>query len=180
MCLAITPPAAQCLHRLHNLVDKICHEGMLSPFMEKKNILGPVDGRRPGDVTIPLWRANNGLAIDVAVTSPFGSHNLSLSEPNESYAHSKKHNNYDKSFKGTCYEFVPLIFETTGGVQEEGLQLLRQLFRFAAKHQSQQLSVYCGRAWARLSCSLQFSVSQCFLNRTGSVAAIEKDIDFCV
>ena len=56
--------------------------------------------------------------------------------------------------------------------------MLRQLFRFAAKHQSLQLSVYCGRAWARLSCNLQSSVSQCFLNRAGSVAAIEKDIDF--
>ena len=71
-----------------------------------------------------------------------------------------------------------MVFETTGGVNNEGLELLRQLFRFAAKHQSLQLSVYCGRAWARLSCSLQSSVSQCFLNRAGSVAAIEKDIDF--
>jgi hypothetical protein len=84
----------------------------------------------------------------------------------------------DKSFKGTAYEFAALVFETTGGVNEEGLSLLRQLFRFAAKHQSLQLSVYCGRAWARLSCSLQSSVSQCFLNRSDSVAAIEKDIDF--
>ena len=52
------------------------------------------------------------------------------------------------------------------------------MFRFAAKHQSLQLSVYCGRAWARLSCNIQSSVSQCFLNRAGSVAAIERDIDF--
>jgi len=78
-CCSVSSDRIHRHHRLRNLVDKICHEGMLSPFMEKKNILGPVDGRRPGDVTIPLWRANNGLAIDVAVTSPFGSHNLSLS-----------------------------------------------------------------------------------------------------
>ena len=71
-----------------------------------------------------------------------------------------------------------MVFETTGGVNDEGLELLRQLFRFAAKHQNLQLSVYCGRAWARLSCSLQSSVSQCFLNRAGSEAAIERDIDF--
>ena len=74
-------------------------------------------------------------------------------------------------------KFAAMVFETTGGVNNEGLELLRQLFRFAAKHQSLQLSVFCGRAWARLSCSLQSSVSQCFLNRTGSVAVIEKDID---
>ena len=165
-------------NRVRNLLDKICQEGMLSPVMEKKGILGDVDGRRPGDVTIPVWRANKGLAIDVAVTCPFNSHNLACKAPCESYAASKKHAYYDKSFKGTAYEFAALVFETTGGVNEEGLSLLRQLFRFAAKHQSLQLSVYCGRAWARLSCSLQSSVSQCFLNRSDSVAAIEKDIDF--
>ena len=53
----------------------------------------------------------------------------------------------------------------------------RSSLLLAAKHQGLQLSVYCGRAWARLSCSLQSSVSQCFLNRSGSVAAVEKDID---
>ena len=129
--------------------------------MEKKGILGDVDGRRPGDVTVPVWRANKGLAIDVAVTSPFNKHNLSCKAPCESYAESKKHAYYDKDFKGTAYEFVALVFESTGGVNEEGLSLLRQLFRFAAKHQAVQLSVYCGRAWARLSCCLQSSVSQC-------------------
>ena len=145
---------------------------------EKKGVLGDADGRRPGDVTIPVWRANKGLAIDVAVTCPFNSHNLTKA-PCERYASSKKHAYNDEGFKGTAFEFAALIFETTGGVNEEGLSLLRQLFRFAAKHQGLQLSVYCGRAWARLSCSLQSSVSQSFLNRSGSLAAIEKeDIDF--
>jgi len=137
-----------------------------------------VDGRRPGDVTIPIWRANKGLAIDVAVTSPLVNSNLSRKDPCESYAIWKKHNRYDKDFKGTAHEFVALIFETTGGLNAEGLELLRQLFRFAAKHQNTQLSVYCGRAWARFSCTLQSAVSQCFLNRSGSLAAVEKEIDF--
>ena len=145
--------------------------------MEKKGLLGDVYGRRPGDVTIPVWRANKGLAIDVAVTSPFTSSNLQLSEPCESYAASKKHAYYDEDFKGTAFEFAAMVFETTGGVNNEGLDILRQLFRFAAKHQGLQLSVYCGRAWARLSCNIQSSVSQCFLNRAGSLAAIEKDVD---
>ena len=103
------------------------------------------------------------------LTSPYGC-NLPRKEPCENYAESKKHAYYDKDFKGTAYEFAAMVFETTGGVNAEGLELLRQLFRFAAKHQNLQLSVYCGRA-CHLVCK---SVSQCFLNR----AAIEKDIDF--
>ena len=114
----------------------------------------------------------------MAVTSPLASSNLCHKEPCETYAEHHKHAYYDKDFKGTAFEFAAMVFETTGGVNNEGLELLRQLFRFAAKHQSVQLSVYCGRAWARLSCNIQSSVSQCFLNRSGSVAAIERDIDF--
>ena len=165
-------------NRVRNLLEKIAQEGMLSPVMEKKGILGDVDGRRPGDVTIPVWRANKGLAIDVAITNPLASSNLQHKEPCEDYAAHHKHAYYDKDFKGSAFEFAAMVFETTGGVNNEGLEVLRQLFRFAAKHQGLQLSVYCGRAWARLSCNIQNSVSQCFLNRSGSVAAIERDIDF--
>src|SRR6201994_2118273 len=107
--------------------------------MEKKRLLGVVYGRRPGDVTIQSCQQRP--AIDVAVTNPLASSNLHISEPCESYATWKKHAYYDDDFKGTAFEFAAMVFETTGGV------------RFAAKH----------RAWARLSCNVQSSVSQCFL-----------------
>ena len=67
------------------------------------------------------------------------------------------------------------MFESTGGVNEEGLAVLRQLFRFAAKREGSQLSVYCGRAWARLSCNLQSSVAQAVLNRVGGSGALSFD-----
>ena len=58
-------------------------------------------------------------------------------------------------------------------MNEEGLAVLRQLFRFAAKREGVQLSVYCGRAWARLSCNLQSSVAQAILNRVGGVGVFD-------
>ena len=54
---------------IRNLMDKLATEGMLSPVMEKRGILGPTSGRRPGDVTIENWSEGFGLAVDVAVTS---------------------------------------------------------------------------------------------------------------
>ncbi len=45
------------------------------------------------------------------------------------------------------------MFETSGGVNAEGEQVVKQIFRFA------------GRAWARLSCCIQDSVAQAILNR---------------
>ena len=158
-------------NRIRNLLNKICTEGQLSPVMEKKGILGDSDkpGRRPGDVTIPNWKHGRGLAIDVAVTCPFNISNISRSSPCEHYAESKKHARYDADFKGTQFHFSALVFESTGGINEEGRDVLRQVFRFAAKREGIQLSVYCGRAWARLACNLQFSVSQAILNRVSSV-----------
>ena len=109
------------------------------------------------------------MAIDVAVTCPFASHNVSMESPCENYADKKKHRKYDASFAGSNYDFAAMVFETTGGLNDQGLQVLRQLFRFAARQENLQLSVYCGRAWARLSCNLQSSVSQAILNRIDGI-----------
>jgi len=58
-----------------------------------------------------------------------------------------------------------MVFETLGAVNDEGEEMLRQLFRFAVKRLGREFTSYCGRAWARVSCNLQRSVSQAILNR---------------
>jgi hypothetical protein len=68
-------------NRLRNLVHRFAEEGLLSPVLEKRFLLGPTSGRRPGDVTIPCWRDSKGLAVDVAVTSTFSQRNLTLESP---------------------------------------------------------------------------------------------------
>jgi hypothetical protein len=57
-------------NRIRDLVDKIAREGQLSPVLEKKGILGEslAPGRRPGDVTIPIWCEGKGLCGDVSGT----------------------------------------------------------------------------------------------------------------
>src|SRR6185437_957731 len=66
---AITPLAAQgeaasSLGTTHSATSSTVSRPMLSPIAEKKGILGPTSGRRPGDVTIPVWSEGKGLAID--------------------------------------------------------------------------------------------------------------------
>ena len=128
----------------------------MRPILEKKGILGESDapGRRPGDVTIPLWCEGKGLCIDVAVTCPHSSGNLSRDSPNEYFADQLKHRKYDSSFVGTNYDFSALVLESTGSANREGREILAQLFRFAARFSGSPFSVYAGRAWARLSCTL--------------------------
>ena len=76
-----------------------------------------------------------------------------------------RHGKYDKSFAETNYSFCAMVWETLGALNSEGEEVLRQIFRFAAKQLGCEFSSYCGRAWARISCCLQRSVGQAILNR---------------
>jgi hypothetical protein len=150
---------------VRNLMGKLATEGMLDPVLEKKGILGPTSGRRPGDVTIARWSHGKGLAIDVAVTSPFAKKALMSNSPCEDYARFQKHGKYDASFQGKDFLFATVVFETTGAINQEGAMVLSQLARFAAKMQGREFSSFCGRAWVRFSGNLQRSVSQAIMNR---------------
>ena len=153
---------------IRDLVDKIASDGMLSLIPEKKGILGPTSGRRPGDVTIPRWSEGQGLAIDIAITSPLSS-SVNEGKPCEPYAANVKHAKYDKSFVGTEYMFCAMVWETLGALNEEGEEVIKQIFRFAAKRLGREFSSFCGRSWARVSCCLQRSVAQSILTRTDGV-----------
>ena len=154
---------------LRNLVHSIASDGLLQPALEKQGVLGPTTGRRPGDVTIPDWKHGNGLAIDIAVTSPLTKTSLRLVNPCENYSEVQKHRKYDVSFEGSDYYFCAMVFETLGGVNEQGEKVLRQLFTFAAKKLGREFSSYCSRAWARVSCCLQRSIAQVILSRIDGV-----------
>ena len=149
---------------LRNLIDSLASDGLLAPQLEKQGILGVTTGRRPGDVTLNKW-SSGPLAIDVAITSPLTKSSTRLDDPCDEYAVSQKHRKYDKDFVGTNYSFCAMVWETLGALNAEGEEVLRQILCFASKQLGREFSSYCGRAWARISCCLQRSVSQAILNR---------------
>src|SRR5690349_21277105 len=77
-----------------------------------------------------------------------------MKEPCEWYAATQKRGKYDVSFEGTDYIFSAMVFETLGAINTEGEELLRMLFRCAAKRMGREFTSYCGQAWARISCDL--------------------------
>src|ERR1700744_1090098 len=161
-------------NRMRDLVEKFAREGQLSPVLEKKGILGesPAPGRRPGDVTIPIWCEGKGLCIDVAVTCPLAPGNLGRESPCEYFAENLKHRKYDASFQGTNYDFSALVFESTGGVNREGSDSFSQVFRFAARSAGKNFSVYAGRGWAKVACTLQSAAAQAIINRSSRVSGV--------
>ena len=72
---------------------------------------------------------------------------------------------YAAAFENSDHDFAPVVFETSGAVNKEGETVLKQIIRFASKREGISHTVYASRAWARLSCNLQSSVSQSILNR---------------
>jgi hypothetical protein len=112
---------------MRNLVDSFASDGLLAPQLEKQGILGPTTGRRPGDVTLNRW-SNGPLAIDVAISSPLTKSYNRFPQPCEQYAATQKHGKYDKDFVGTNYSFCAMVWETLGALNDEGEEVLRQIF----------------------------------------------------
>jgi hypothetical protein len=121
-------------NRVRNLIVQFADMGLL-PEMEKLGILGPTDRsrRRPGDVSFKSWAPHRGLAIDVAVICPLAASHLDEDEPCEDYAVRHKHARYDASFGDSDYDFVAMVFETSGALNVEGLAVIKQIFRCASK-----------------------------------------------
>jgi len=97
-----------------------------------------------------LWRYGRGLAIDVAVPCGF----LTYAPPCKIYAARQKHDRYDAGFKGSRYEFAAMVFETSGAVNVEGMNILRQIIRFASKRECVGNSSFAGEhglEWDALS-----------------------------
>ena len=150
-----------------NWLFKLGELGGLHPQLEKLGLLGPTDSskRRPGDVSFELWRYGRGLAIDVAVICPLAPSHLQQEHPCELYAERQKHARYDAGFKGSRFDFAAVVFETSGAVNSEGNDIIKQLIRFASRRECVGNSSFAGRAWARIGCCIQTSVAQAILNR---------------
>ena len=113
---------------------KLAHNAALNPVAEKAGILGDAPGRRPGDVTIPVWHKGESLAIDVAVTEVLQKKNISAVSPAEDYAKHQKHAKYDESFENTSHDFCAMVWEDFGAITKEGEEVIQDLGKMGADY----------------------------------------------
>jgi hypothetical protein len=143
-------------NRVRDVIFSLASSGALAPKLEKSHILGDTPGQRPADVFIPcLW--NQAVAIDVAITDPSQPKYSKCKNPANDYADKVKHKKYDKGFEGSDIEFIPMVFETTGGINDEGLKILEEIVHRAAVRSGDNVGVFKALAWQRLSITLQRS-----------------------
>src|SRR5687768_7372719 len=99
--------------------------------MEKKGILGNSTGQRPGDVTFQKWSDGKGLAIDVAVTNSPPRMFVGWLRVNGMLLPRSMENMTQDSRVPTMTS--ALWRSKLWAVNVEGEEVLRMLFRFAAK-----------------------------------------------
>ena len=58
-----------------------------------------------------------------------------------------------------------MVFETSGALNDEGLNVLKQILRCVSTNSRMGHSSFCSRAWARLPYCIQISVARMILNR---------------
>ena len=105
------------------MVSKVAREAGF--VVRKEDHGGLTDGRRPGDVMLRSWDGGKHLLVDVAVINPLGAdHREDLIAGGVGAAatedEEKKRKFYHEYQKGgrlaAEYDFLPAIFETSGGV----------------------------------------------------------------
>ena len=69
------------------------------------------------------------------------------------------------------------MFETSGAVNKEGENVLKQIIRFASNRERITHTVFASRAWARLSCCVQIASAQQILNRDCHELSEVADVD---
>ena len=77
-----------------------------------------------------------------------------------------KYDRYEEGFKGSDYDFVALVFETSGAVNADGSQVLKQIFRCASKRSCVGHSNFC----------IQISAAKMILNRDCDDSSIEQSV----
>ena len=89
------------------------------------------DHRRPGDVIIYNWSEGKHLLIDVAVINPLCvSHSNSLIEQGVGGAATAYEGTKISTYSdidSSCYDFIPFVVETCGGVGQAALRWCKEL-----------------------------------------------------
>jgi len=150
--------------RHHNIRDgifQIARDACLNPVKEKGDILGDEPGKRPGDVYLPSFNGNS-WALDIAVTGAvYGTYPYDRDCAN-TYAKNIKLKKYAEGFAGASTKFVPVVFDSFGGVSTEGGRMIEDIVRECAGRKPE---VPKSILWRKILHSLHFHNSRMFLRR---------------
>ena len=155
------------------------------PELEKARLLagigrvGDLQGRRPADTLLhntggihtARGRPMAKVALDVGFVNPQAAGHLrdaaaeSLGAAKAYTKQKREKNNTDDLCLQVGVDYQPIVWETTGGISEEGRETIKSLNRLVAVNTNTPLAEVAHRFWHRTSVDLQKANHRAFAKR---------------
>jgi hypothetical protein len=167
---------------LRDAIFNTAASAALSPVKEGQFLL-PGVGRRPADVYIPGWAGGRDAALDVTVINPLQQDTIvgAAATPGHALqvAHKRKMTGAAEACARQGIAFVPLAFESLGGMHAVTVAEAQKLGAALARHTGQEEGVAIHQLYCRLSILLQKGNAAILANRIPSfpLAQIDGDQD---
>ena len=135
----------------------------------------PDDNHRPDISVTNMPGKVKKLILDVAVTCPVPlrsnfelSRNMALSKSHlANQAYNKKMHKYQALCEANNLEFLPLIFESTGGMHSKAAEHFFKVIDLIVGKDDKGYKICCHLFWAaRLSCCLQKSIAKAIISKS--------------
>jgi len=150
---------------IRNVIYSIAKDACLNPWLEKGDILGdePGDGRRPADVFIPNYKGKDGACLDVAVTCPIRGTFKQDRRAADRYGAEIKEKKYVEGFRGRNLIYIPVVFDTYGGINDKGRIALEFVLD---EYVNRKAGVSKGTLWRRIMHTLNHHNASMIIRRT--------------
>ncbi len=148
-------------------ISKLLHEAKQEHALELSHLTGD-NKERPGDIFIPQWSGGKDLAVDVGVVCPTAPSYRSNASKERFYSanqmYARKESKYDKICAEKGFNYLPVVFETPGGVCGKSKDFFNILADRLASASCEEIPRAKHRIFTRISIALQRSNVIAILN----------------
>ena len=165
-------------NHLRDHIHSMAASAVLNPVKEGQHLL-PGDDRRPADVLIPNWAQGRDAALDITIVYPLQHETVAGAAANPghalSYAHDRKMRGAWEDCRRAGISFIPIVFESLGGVHPKAEAELRKLASAMASRSGQEEEEASRHSFNRMSILLMKSNATILSNRIPSFPNAETD-----
>ena len=158
-------------NHLRDHIHSMAAAAVLNPAKEVQHLLPGAD-RRPADVLIPNWAQGRDAALDITIIHPLQRETVTGASTNPGHALSHA---YDRKIRGAwedCRQagiaFLPIVFESLGGVHKVAETEVRRLANAMASRSGQEEEEASRHSFNRISILLMKSNAAILSNRIPS------------
>ena len=158
-------------NHLRDHIHSMAATAVLSPVKEGQHLL-PGAHRRPAYVLIPNWAQGRDAALDITVIHPLQRETVTAASTTPGHALTHAYNRKIRGAYEECktvgIEFIPIVFESLGGVHTVAEREVRKLASAMASRAGQEEEEASRHSFNRLSILLMKSNSAILSNRIPS------------